>query len=224
MSSKEKKPEVKVNESGQIRVAVPVTDHTESNLSITPGSHEHEVLVESHSATEPQPETNTHPQEAERRRQQTPVQVQVQPGIPGLPGWNGVFAQWGAVGFLFVLTYLMWNTISSNAKEDRALLREEMRSIKDELRVATVAADKRDLAFITVMNGNATKYDTVNTNILNAIIELKEAKRTMEVKLDKIYEALKLKLDERNQGVKNGCSTYQFVNPGCGCCCHVHSG
>lgn len=148
-------------------------------------------------------ETQTPPDAPQVERRKNPAPVQVSVGTPGLPGISGIIAQWGAFGFVLFLCFMMWNSISTTQREDRAyaqkrdeLMQAEVRAVRDEIRTAAATADKRDVSFLNAMTSVTTKLDSAASQLQSAVVELRATKLMFEAKLDKITDLLKGKMGE----------------------------
>lgn len=177
----------KLTDSGRlITVKVPSDKPGVTDVTVDPGTKVHNVVIRGDTM---EPDTAQPVPEEEKERRRTPpvnLQVQNQPMTPGLPGIWGIVSQLGAFGFVLLLTYFMWMTIRETMTDNKALIREEIRAIKDEIRQSRESDDRRDAAFLTTMNSMTSKNDAVALQFAAGMSEVRAWKLSMEEKLDRI--------------------------------------
>lgn len=174
--------EAKVPDSGSVKITVPSNLPGSTSVQVEPGTHEHKVLIR-----EGEPMAEDGDPQVERRRSAAPVNLQVS-NTPGLPGRWGIFANLTAFAFVLFFCYTLWSAIKETINDNKALLKEELKALKDEMRAARDSDDKRDLAFLTAMSAMQTKVDGMALAFMTAHAEAKSSRQAMEAKLDKILD------------------------------------
>lgn len=166
-----------IPDSHDVDVRLPTIKPGDScRVDITPGTVEHDVMVDS--CTSPDPIIE------ERRNHPAPTQINVQqPQSGGLSGWPAMVANMSAVAFVMVLMFMMYRDFVATIKDRDMLVREEMRMNRD----ATIAESKlnRDssAADVKLMTSAIASLTSSNNAMAS---EFRTSRVSMENRLDKM--------------------------------------
>lgn len=166
MSTQHNAVKVESVDSGQLKVVIPHPyPDRDKNVSVgVSGSSQESTIVVSQELPQP-----------ERRQQPPPTQVIMQAG--GLSGKAATIANLSAVGFVMLLTFLMYSDFRSSVKDQNSYLREEMRTTRE--------ANERNIANLNTALNNMS---ITNTTVIS---ELRSSRMVMESTNRALIEQLK---------------------------------
>lgn len=179
-------------DSGQFKVTVPVPPGTKkpTRVGVDPKTATHEILVDTGAGSnsdnhdEPPPLHPHETEQPERRRQPMPTQVVVQqPPAGGLMGWPATIANLSAVGFVLLLSFIMYNDFRGSVKEQNGALREDM------IRASNTNDKNMQAITNSILTLSQTNTALVTSN--NALVaEVRAGRLSSETKIEKLNAAI----------------------------------